>query len=91
MLMFTLGKVDRDELDWVVELHSKGEIRVTCAELCAARLWLGPGGVLGPIEPEPEWVEPVERMDLLRQDVVDVLAFNGREGRGPWAGLDAGL
>lgn len=87
MLTYTLGKVFRDELDWSIEEHSDGEIRITCAELTAARLWLGPGGVLGPIKAEPEWADPVERMDLLRQDVVDVLQSEGRQGRGPWAGL----
>jgi len=90
MLMSTLGKVHQDGLNWAVEEHDEGEIRVTCAELCAARVFLGPGGVLGPIEPEPDWAEPAARMDLLRQAVVDVLAAEAREGRGPWANLEVG-
>lgn len=88
MLMYTLGKVVRDELEWAVEEHSDGEIRITCEELCAARVFLGPGAILGQIEPEPEWAEPVERMDLLRQDVVDILAYEGSKGRGPWANME---
>lgn len=90
MLMYTLGKVCRDNLEWSIEEHSDGEIRITCQELCAARVFLGPGAVLGPIEPEPEWGEPVERMDLLRQDVVDVLAAEASAGRGPWANMKVG-
>lgn len=88
MLTFTLAKIMRDDLEWAIEQHSEGEIRITCAELCAARLHLGPSGVLGPIIPEPEWAEPVERMDLLRQDVIDVLAAEARADRGPWANLE---
>lgn len=85
MLMFTLGVVVRDGLEWAVEEHDDDVIRLTCQEMCAARLRLGAGAVLGPIEPEPEWAHPRERMDLLRQDVGDVLAYEGRAGRGPWA------
>ena len=86
MLMHTLGIVERDGLDWAVEEHDEGEIRITCAEMCAARVRMGPGGILGRIEAEPEWAEPAERMELLRQDVVDVLIAEGRADRGPWAG-----
>lgn len=90
MLMYTLGKVCRDDLEWAIEEHSEDEIRITCEGLCVARLPLGPGGVLGDIEPEPEWAEPVERMDLLRQDAYDLLAVEGRAGRGPWANRRVG-
>lgn len=90
MLMYTLGTVSHDDLDWVIEEHDDGEIQVTCAEICAARLRLGPGGLLGQIQPEPEWAQPVERMDLLRQAVVDVLEAEARAGRGPWANREVG-
>lgn len=89
MLMYTI-KVQRDDLDWLIEEHEDGEIRITCAEMCAARVQVGPGGILGPIEPEPEWAEPPERMELLRQDVVDALREEGLAGRGPWANVEVG-
>lgn len=88
MLMYTLGKICRDDLDWVVEEHDGGEILLTCESVTAARLRLSSSRLLGPIEPEPEWADPPERMDLLRQDVVAVLASEGRQRRGPWADLE---
>lgn len=89
MLMYTLGIVERDELEWKIEEHEHGEIRVTCEEVCAARLRLDTSGLLGPIEPEPEWAQPSERMDLLREDVVAVLGAEAKAGRGPWAYMGA--
>lgn len=91
MLNRTIGVIIRDELDWVIEDHTEGgqgEIRVTCAELTAARVHLGASGLLGPIEAEPEWAHPVERMDLLLQDISDLLAAEAKAGRGPWADLE---
>lgn len=89
MLMYTLGVVVRDELEWKIEEHEDGEIRVTCEEICAARLRLGTGALLGPIEPEPEWAEPEARMALLREDVVAILGAEAKAGRGPWAYMGA--
>lgn len=90
MLKCTLGVVERDDLEWKVEEHEGGEIRVTCEEICAARLRLGAGGLLGPIEPEPEWAEPAERMADLREDVVAMLGEAAKAGSGPWAFMGIG-